>query len=186
MLIYLDANSIDGKISTDINECELGKIEEKYPKLKGLLEIIHGCLPENARKINRKYKNLMYGTLDKSKNKKVKTKVLVFAKFQSTLDIIQNYLNEKGVNYMKLHGTSAEKIEQIDIVKNNPIINVLLLMTSADCAGLNIQFITDCIFMHNFNSIEVESQCIGRCQRLGRAYDSPLQVHYLLYSNEIS
>jgi SNF2 family DNA or RNA helicase len=48
-------------------------------------------------------------------------------------------------------------------------------------SGLNLQMATDVIIYHEMQK-ELETQVIGRAQRLGR--NEPLMVHYLLHENE--
>jgi SNF2 family DNA or RNA helicase len=49
-------------------------------------------------------------------------------------------------------------------------------------SGLNLENTTDMILFHKFDT-ESEKQVIGRAQRYGR--NEPLNVHYLLYENEM-
>ena len=48
-------------------------------------------------------------------------------------------------------------------------------------SGLNLQMATDIVIYHEMVK-ELETQVIGRAQRLGRS--EPLLVHYLLHENE--
>ena len=61
--------------------------------------------------------------------------------------------------------------------------NVLMLNSTHKGSGLEISSATDIIITHAMDS-ELEKQVIGRAQRLGRT--DPLNVHYILYSNELN
>jgi SNF2 family DNA or RNA helicase len=63
----------------------------------------------------------------------------------------------------------------------NGEIKVLMLNASNYGSGLNLQMATDVILYHEMAK-ELETQVIGRAQRLGR--NEPLVVHYLLHENE--
>ena len=59
---------------------------------------------------------------------------------------------------------------------------ILLVNTHHFGSGLNLENTTDLILFHKFDT-EIEKQVIGRAQRYGRK--EPLNVHYLLYENEM-
>ena len=56
-------------------------------------------------------------------------------------------------------------------------IRVLMLNATNYGSGLNLQMATDIIIYHEMNK-ELETQIIGRAQRIGRT--EPLNVYYLL------
>jgi hypothetical protein len=63
----------------------------------------------------------------------------------------------------------------------NGKINVVMMNAQHYGSGLNLQMATDIIIYHEMPK-ELETQVIGRAQRLGRS--EPLIVHYLLHENE--
>lgn len=110
-------------------------------------------------------------------------KVMVFANFEEAIGKIIKHLTDAHVKFWRLQGTSAE-ISQTAFQFNNCTTDCVLVINSAKhCAGLNLQTATDHIFWHYIENINVESQVIGRGQRLGRT--SCLRVWYLCYDNEM-
>lgn len=59
---------------------------------------------------------------------------------------------------------------------------VLLVNSNENCAGMNIQFCTDIVFMHKIHNEHIEAQVSGRAQRVGRKFN--LNIYFLLYKNE--
>ena len=51
------------------------------------------------------------------------------------------------------------------------------------CSGLNLQTATDLIFAHKIIDPNIETQVIGRGQRLGRT--TTLKVHFMFYQMRI-
>jgi len=70
----------------------------------------------------------------------------------------------------------------IEKFKNGEI-RVLILNAQHYGSGLNLQMATDIVIYHEMNK-ELETQVIGRSQRMGRT--QPLNVYYLLYDSERS
>jgi SNF2 family DNA or RNA helicase len=154
--------------------------EIKNPKLKALLSIINGKKPENTESLESKIKFLLEGRVDKPQPADIKKKILVFANFNETLHLIENFLTEQGIDYLRLGGTFREMNDTVNKFKNYG--KVLLINSQQHCAGLNIQFGTDLVFFHKIIDENIEGQVAGRCQRIGRTHN--LHIHYLLYRNE--
>ncbi len=154
--------------------------EIKNPKLKALLQIIRGVMPENRSKSEMTIKNLIHGTVNAPPPANVKRKVLVFANYNETLSMIENFLKEQKVEYLRLGGTYSAM--NATIQKFRAESTVLLVNSSQVCAGLNLQFATDQVFFHKMIDKNCEEQVCGRSQRIGRTHN--LQMHYLLYANE--
>lgn len=154
--------------------------QPKYCKLPYLLTIINGILPAEAQEIKCTFDTLMAGTIE-YEGDRTYPKVLVFTKFKRTLQLVIEFLQGQNIPFLVLIGTPAEKLQQVKLMQSTDI-RVMLLLTSTDCAGLNLQFMTDCVFMHKLKNEAVEGQCIGRCQRIGQI--TGLRVHYLLYHYE--
>lgn len=160
---------------------EQKKMEEiKNPKLKALLKIIRGEVPDSRTKSEVRVKNLIRGTVNNPPLKATKRKVLLFANYNETLTLVENFLKEQGIEYLRLAGTYSQMHAIIEQFKNKA--TVLLINSSQVCAGLNLQFATDLVFFHKIIDTHCEEQVCGRAQRIGRTHN--LQMHYLLYNNE--
>lgn len=112
--------------------------------------------------------------------KKPDAKFLVFSNFDKTFDNVMLKLVENDIKYGRLVG-SGIVINNIIKKFENGDIKVLMLNASNYGSGLNLQMATDIIIYHELN-LELETQVIGRAQRLGRL--EPLNIYYLLHDNE--
>lgn len=150
-------------------------------KHKALYRIIKGKVPEEHKSVNLKIPGLMIGKKDKERTSDIPTKVLAFAGYDESLRKTAEFLDSCSIKYHKLGGTPKQMAETVrDFERDDS--KVLLVNSGKHCAGLNIQFATDLVFMHKITSVEVEAQVAGRAQRVGRKCN--LNIHYLLYRNE--
>ena len=109
-----------------------------------------------------------------------KRRVMVFSEYESTFNLIQDSFKKNKINYSKLQGSSDRISNIVNKFKDNEF-QVLLLNAKNFGAGLNLQF-TDDIYIFHRMSVDLETQVIGRAQRIGRKI--PLQINYLCYENE--
>ena len=112
--------------------------------------------------------------------KKPEGKFLVFSCYENTNDSIGRQLKENGISFAKLSGSCGVVNNTIDKF-NKREIRVLLLNAQYYGSGLNLQMASDIIIYHEMNK-ELETQIIGRAQRIGRT--EPLNVYYLLNEGE--
>jgi hypothetical protein len=188
-LIYLnsefDLSKIVEEKLIDDNVACIDNTEKKEPeaprsKMVAILEIIKGIVPGERRRVDVSIPNLMKGTHlppDMSYNK-----VLIFANYDETIKNIKNTLDDEKVVYWKLGGTHREITETVALFTNYKKTCVLIINSTKHCAGLNLQTATDLIFAHKIIDPNIETQVIGRGQRLGRT--SRLRVHFMMYQNE--
>jgi len=107
-------------------------------------------------------------------------KFLLFSNYDRTFDNLNKKLDDNHITYNKLIGSN---IVINSIIKRfiSGEIKVLMLNALNYGSGLNLQMATDIIIYHELD-VELETQVIGRAQRLGRT--KPLNVYYLLNENE--
>jgi hypothetical protein len=91
-------------------------------------------------------------------------------------------LERMGISHRFLKGNQDTTAGMIRDFKAGRV-RVLLVNPNNYGSGLNCEMTTDVILMHKFNA-EIESQVIGRAQRVGRT--APLRVWSLLYDNEVA
>ncbi len=153
------------------------------PKLRALLNIIKLGNAEAQETTDWRINHLLEGKSEYSVEfNGAQRKVLVFANFEETLINIERCLETEQVQYLRLHGTPKQIMQQVEKFRDTEDIKVLLINSKSMCAGLNIQFATDLVFFHKIIDPSTESQVAGRGQRIGRTCD--LKIHYLLYKNE--
>ena len=107
-------------------------------------------------------------------------KIMVFSEFSNTFSTIRTNLEKEGIGFSQLIG-SSDRITKIIRRYEAGEFQVLLLNARAFGAGLNLQ-ITDDIFIYHRMNKDLETQVIGRAQRMGRK--EPLNIQYLCYENE--
>lgn len=184
----LEANAADEEESSEEEVVEEAEEVSKdtagtdNPKLKALYEIIRGRMPENNKHTEYKVKNLLEGIKDNPLPENTVRKVLLFAGFNETLQLVEGYLTTKDIKFFRLHGTANEISRTIQEFRDCTVDSILLVNSNEICAGMNIQFATDMVFFHKIHNENIEAQVAGRAQRVGRKHN--LNIFYLLYNNE--
>lgn len=112
-------------------------------------------------------------------------KTVIYSRYDESILAIENHLNSLGIEYLILGGSAKRIDNTVNTFKKS--IDVLLVNGEKYCAGLNLQFADQLIFLHRFTSdgkidADIEEQIIGRLQRHGRK--TQLCVHYIVYKNE--
>jgi len=109
-----------------------------------------------------------------------KGKFLVFSAYDETFnDIIKEFIKH-DITYSTILGAVSHINNVINDFTNGKI-NVVMMNAKHYGSGLNLQMATDIVLYHEMPK-ELETQVIGRAQRLGRK--ESLNVHYLLHENE--
>lgn len=154
-------------------------VKIKHTKMTAIVGIIKGT-PLDRKRIDINISNLMKGTciLPELPYRKV----LIFANYEETLKKIKTTLTEEKISFFQLGGSHSEINNTVCKFTNCTETCVLIINSIKHCSGLNLQTSTDLIFAHKILDPNIETQVIGRGQRLGRK--STLKVHYLVYENE--
>lgn len=148
-------------------------------KLLALFDIINSKIPKNSKPININYNTVIEGST--VINTKQPTKILLFANYTETLEMIDKFLKERNIQFIHLQGDYKQIANSITQFQSSNI-PILLINSQQICAGLNLQFATDIVFFHKLNNTHIEAQLIGRAQRIGRV--SNLKIYFLLYTTE--
>jgi hypothetical protein len=109
-------------------------------------------------------------------------RVLMFSSYDASFTKLEDSLDAADIKYSMLNGSQlriAKLLREFKLGKYN----VLFLNARNMGAGLNIESATHVMLFHRM-SAELESQIIGRANRLGRT--NPLEVVYLIHDNELS
>lgn len=166
--------------------CGDAKTEEKKDKTKFdiLQKIVLGKeLPNKMRK-NVIIPGMIMGINELPEAAPEHRKVIIFSKFDESLNDIEKRMTDVGIKYKRLGGTALQ-IHDIATEFQDSFngTNILLINGEKYASGLNLQSATDLVFMHKIMSKAIESQIIGRIQRLGRK--NKAHVHYILYDDEM-
>lgn len=108
-----------------------------------------------------------------------KSKVLIFSEYNDSLEKIERILHTNNIYSLTLQDKGINS--KIDKYKTG-FVNILLINSRYFGCGINLEFTTDIILFHKFDT-SLEKQVLGRAQRPGRK--SPLNVWYLLNENEL-
>lgn len=136
-------------------------------------------LDEEADKdINKlKSKNeTLFDIVDSNQDKKI----LIFNDYDSSLEYIANELTTRNISNKFLKGNINSITNSLDNYKNGSL-NVLLINSKHNAAGLNLENTDIIIIYHKLNQ-DIFKQVIGRAQRPGRK--SALTIYQLLHSSE--
>jgi hypothetical protein len=128
---------------------------------------------------DEKLKNKIVNLIEIIKNKK-NGKFLVFSSYDETFNDIIKEFDKNKITYSTILGAVSHINNVINDFSSGKI-NVVMMNAKHYGSGLNLQMATDVIIYHEMQK-ELETQVIGRAQRLGR--NEPLIVHYLLHENE--
>lgn len=122
-----------------------------------------------------------------SNKKGINCKILIFSLMNNTFSVIENTIRNLGLTHEIIEKDDPDVHKKVERY-NKGTTNVLMLNAYENAAGLNLQETTHLFFFHRFfgrdGGMEREYQVYGRGQRIGRT--TPLNVIYLLYSNEDS
>lgn len=152
---------------------------KKITKLSAIVDILKS--QHDGKLIKTNIKNIMVGNneIDTSNEKKV----LIFGNYDSSLEELLSNINELKYKVLFLRGTHKQ-LSTISRDFTESKENCLLFINSVNyCSGLNLQSASELIFTHQITDPNIESQVIGRAQRLYRK--SKLQIHYVVYENEV-
>jgi hypothetical protein len=100
-------------------------------------------------------------------------KILIFSDYDDSFVSIRNAL--KGHKYVEIKGSAAVREKNIDKYKTGNV-NIILLNSKYNGAGINLQNTDHIIFYHQMTK-DVEDQNIGRAKRIGNK--KTLTVHKL-------
>ena len=155
------------------------------PKCRRIMQIIKNYpFRDNKPKvIDIKIEKMISGNKELPEAKPDEKKFVIFSRFENSLDHVEKMFIEKNISYKRLSGSCenihnlAEEFQNID-GKNK----ILLINGEKYASGINLQAMTDLIFVHKIRNKHIEAQIIGRGQRIGRK--KQLVVHPLLYYGE--
>ncbi len=147
--------------------------EECEDKLKCTNEKIE-CYPTKCSKVE--FLKEYFQSVEKDE------KILVFSDFTGTFKIISSILQDACIKHTELSGGNIKAIDKtIDRYKNQDY-NVLMVDSSSEGCGMNLENTSCIIFVHKTSEL-LYNQIIGRAQRPGRK--GVLKIICLYNQNEI-
>lgn len=141
------------------------------------------CIIDKLNSIH--YTNTKLNTLDEIfKEINIHTdKVLIFSDLTGSFKQVSYLLDKYNIKYTELDGGNTKSIDKsIDMYKNQDT-TVLMIDSSSQGCGMNLENTTHLIFLHKTGEI-LHNQIIGRAQRPGRT--NQLKIITLLNQNELT
>jgi SNF2 family DNA or RNA helicase len=103
-------------------------------------------------------------------------KFIVFSSHDESFELVKPLCKENDIEVLELKGGRGSKENKLQKYQSGEV-NVILLNSKFNGAGLNLQNTTDIILYHEMNQF-IETQVIGRANRIGRVGE--LVIHRLV------
>lgn len=112
-------------------------------------------------------------------------KILLFSQYTSMFEFFEKALEEKGIKYFKLIGSTKidERIRMVDEFNNNDDIKVFLISLKAGGTGLNLTGADVVMHYDPWWNLSAENQATDRAYRIGQKNN--VQVYKFITDNSI-
>ncbi len=194
-ILYCDMEAAQRKLYEQIRDYYrallLGLIEEKGLEnsrikiLEGLLRLrqvcIHPALVDNSYADGSAKFELLLDTLETLHA--AGHKALVFSQFVKVLSLLRRELDQRGVTYAYLDGSTTARQEEVDRFQRNPTIPFFLISLRAGGVGLNLTAADYVIHIDPWWNPAVEMQASDRTHRIGQ--DKPVFVFKLIARDSV-
>jgi SNF2 family DNA or RNA helicase len=97
-------------------------------------------------------------------------KVIIFVPYGHTIDLVSNFLNDKGVSNEIIRGSvsAKERSEIISRFQNAEFPRVLVIQPQAASHGVTLTAANTVVFWSPVMSVETYLQCVARIDRVGQ------------------
>jgi SNF2 family DNA or RNA helicase len=95
-------------------------------------------------------------------------RTLVFSQFTSMLDLIAPSLDEAGISWCRLDGSTKDRGAVVERFQSDPSISVFLISLKAGGVGLNLTGADTVIHFDPWWNPAVEAQATDRAHRIGQ------------------
>jgi len=115
-----------------------------------------------------------------------KHKVLIFSQWTKVLDILEYYLDSKGLGVCRIDGSVNLEERRRQIAEFNDVnssLNVFILSTRAGGLGINLTSADTCILYDSDWNPQMDLQAMDRCHRIGQT--RPVHVYRLATSHSV-
>lgn len=100
-------------------------------------------------------------------------KTIIFSQFTSMLDLIEPFLRERGVRFVRYDGSMSKEDREASLekIKNNAKCQVILVSFKAGSTGLNLTCCNNVILVDIWWNPALEDQAFDRAHRMGQTRD---------------
>ena len=110
-------------------------------------------------------------------------KALIFSQFTGFLGIVRKRLDDLGVKYAYLDGSTRKRENEVNAFQNDPDTPVFLVSLKAGGTGLNLTAADYVFLLDPWWNPAVEAQAIDRAHRIGREH--PVHVYRIIAKDTI-
>ncbi|MEZ4363046.1 MAG: DEAD/DEAH box helicase [Kofleriaceae bacterium] len=110
-------------------------------------------------------------------------RALVFSQWTSLLDLIEPHLDEAGIRYIRLDGTTRDRAKVVEEFQSDEGPPVMLLSLKAGGTGLNLTAADHVFLVDPWWNPAVEEQAADRAHRIGQ--DKPVLVYRLVAKDTV-
>ena len=95
-------------------------------------------------------------------------KILIFSQFVKHLDLLRTQLDEKGVTYAYLDGSTRDRQKEVETFQNEENVKVFLISLKAGGVGLNLTAADYVFILDPWWNPAAEQQAVDRAHRIGQ------------------
>ncbi|MET0286773.1 MAG: DEAD/DEAH box helicase, partial [Polyangiales bacterium] len=110
-------------------------------------------------------------------------KALVFSQWTSLLNLVEPLLNERGIRFERLDGSTHDRGAVVKRFQDDASVSVMLLSLKAGGTGLNLTAADHVFLLDPWWNPAAEDQAADRAHRIGQ--DRPVLVHRLIASDSV-
>lgn len=130
------------------------------------------------------YSDKLVKALEICKNfMKKKEKGIVFSMFARGIETYAKLLDNEGIKYLHIDGSTKDRNSVLEEFKNSQDINILLMTYKIGAEGLNIISANHCIFLDPWWNNAVHNQAKARAWRTGQT--KPVYIYSLICKNTL-
>ncbi|RYZ35908.1 MAG: DEAD/DEAH box helicase, partial [Sphingobacteriales bacterium] len=149
---------------------EKGQPNHHFMLLQGLMKLRQ--IANHPRMANQEYEHesgKLKEIMRMAKNAiRENHKVLIFSQFVRHLDIVKSQLDERGITYTYLDGSTVDRQAQVNKFQNDDSIRVFLISLKAGGVGLNLTAADYVFILDPWWNPAVEAQAVDRAHRIGQ------------------
>lgn len=183
-------STLEKNRSTVISELEKGQVPIPYVHIFSILSTLKQICdhPSLVYKEPQNYKNYNSGKWDLfvellQEALEGEQKVVVFSQYLQMLDIMQYYLQEKGISYAQIRGDTRNRREEMRRFQEDPTCQVFIGTLQAAGLGIDLTAASIVILYDRWWNAARENQAIDRVHRIGQKWG--VQVYKLITKGTI-
>ena len=141
--------------------------------LEALLRLRQACvsvnlLPSTLYKGGRLMSSKMQIALAQIEQLGKDDKLIVFSQFVQALEELEEYLQERGIAYVTLYGTTTDRETPVAVFQQDADVKVFLASIKAGGVGLNLTAADYVLLLDDWWNPAVEAQAFSRAHRIGQ------------------